>query len=141
VRYIPYYLIAVHEEAGDECVHAQLIAGRFHLRYRDTSLLASSAATQTLPEMESWVSAWLESSSRPTSELLLDAVDEDGGTACSARNGTDGRDALVAGWPKSNWEGQGWWGCRARTDMGLSHRRFWVKGLPFYGRCGATTVF
>jgi hypothetical protein len=30
-RCIPYYLIAVHEEAGDECAHEQLIADRFHL--------------------------------------------------------------------------------------------------------------
>jgi hypothetical protein len=37
---------------------------------------------------------------RPTSEFLLDVVDEDGGTACSARNGTDGREGLVAGWPR-----------------------------------------
>jgi hypothetical protein len=27
---------------------------------------------------------------RPTSELLFDIAEEDGGTACSARNGTDG---------------------------------------------------
>jgi hypothetical protein len=27
-------------------------------------------------------------------------VDEDGGTACLARNGIDGRDALVARWPR-----------------------------------------
>jgi hypothetical protein len=50
------------------------------------------------------VSAWLESFLRSTSELLLDVVDEDGGTAHAARNETYGRDALVAGWPKSNWE-------------------------------------
>jgi hypothetical protein len=50
------------------------------------------------------VSAWLESFFRSTSELLLDDVDEDRGIAYSARNGTDGRDALVVGWPKSNWE-------------------------------------
>jgi hypothetical protein len=30
-RCVPYYLIAVHEEAGDECSHEQLIADRFHL--------------------------------------------------------------------------------------------------------------
>jgi hypothetical protein len=29
---LPYYLIAVHEEASDECAHAQLIADRFRLR-------------------------------------------------------------------------------------------------------------
>jgi hypothetical protein len=38
-RYVPYSLIAVHEEAGDECAHAQLIANRFRLQYRGTSLL------------------------------------------------------------------------------------------------------
>jgi hypothetical protein len=32
VRYVPYYLIAAHEEAGDECAHAQLIADRLCLR-------------------------------------------------------------------------------------------------------------
>jgi hypothetical protein len=45
------------------------------------------------------VAAWLEFFFRPTSEFLLDVVDEDGGTTCLERNGTDGRDALVAGWP------------------------------------------
>jgi hypothetical protein len=28
-RYVPHYLIAVREEVGDECAHAQLIADRF----------------------------------------------------------------------------------------------------------------
>jgi hypothetical protein len=50
------------------------------------------------------VSAWLESYFRSTSELLLDVVNEDGGTTCSVRKGTNGRDALVTGWRKSNWE-------------------------------------
>jgi hypothetical protein len=75
----PYYLIAVHEEAGDECAHAQLIADRFRLRYRDTSLSMSNEKTQTLPETESWAAAWLEFFFRSTSELLLDVGDEDGG--------------------------------------------------------------
>jgi hypothetical protein len=57
---VPSYLIAVHEEAGDECAHAQLIADRFRLRYRDTSLSTSSEKTRTLPKTESWVAAWLE---------------------------------------------------------------------------------
>jgi hypothetical protein len=104
VRYVPYYLIAIHEEADDECAHAQLIADRLRLRYRDKSLPASSEMTWTLSRTESWVSAWLESYFRSTSELLLDVVDEDGGTTCSVRKGTNGRDALVTGWRKSNWE-------------------------------------
>jgi hypothetical protein len=79
VRYVPYYLIAVHEEAGDECAHGQLIADRFHLQYRGTSLTMSSEMTRTLPRTEAWVSTWLESFFRSTPELLLDVVDEDGG--------------------------------------------------------------
>jgi hypothetical protein len=93
--YVPYYLITVHEEAGDECAHAQLIADRLRLQYRDTSLPASSAMTRTLPRTESCVSAWLESFFRSTSELLLDVADKDRGTTCLARNETDGRDGLV----------------------------------------------
>jgi hypothetical protein len=60
VRYVPYYLIAAHEEAGDECAHAQLIADIILLRYRDTSLSTSSETTRALPTTESWVAAWLE---------------------------------------------------------------------------------
>jgi hypothetical protein len=76
-RYVPHYLIAVREEVGDECAHAQLIADRFAFD-TDTSLSTSSENTRTLPKSESWVAAWPEFF-RPTSELLLDAVDEDGG--------------------------------------------------------------
>jgi hypothetical protein len=78
-RYVLYSLIAVHEEAGDECAHAQLIADIFRLRYRDTSLSTSSETTQTLPKTESWVAAWLEFFFRSTLELLLVVGDEDGG--------------------------------------------------------------
>jgi hypothetical protein len=85
--------------------------------------------TRTLPRTESWVSAWLKSFSRPTSEFLLDVMDEDGGAAFLARNGIDERDALVAGWPRL-----------ARTDMRLSYRQFLVKGFPFHGCRGAATV-
>jgi hypothetical protein len=34
------------------------------------------------------------------SELLLVVGDEDGRTTCSARSGTDGRDALLTMWPR-----------------------------------------
>jgi hypothetical protein len=134
-----FFLIAVHEGVGNECAHEQLIADRFHLRYRDTSLPAS-VATRTLPRIESWVSTWLESFFRPTSELLLDVVDEDGGIACSARNGTDGRDGLVAGWPKTSWREN-----KSDGDVELGRIRCLVsavlgKGLPFYGRSGTATV-
>jgi hypothetical protein len=99
-RCVPYSLIAVHEEAGDGCAHEQLIADRFRLQYRYTSLSTSSEMTRTLPRTESWVSAWLESFFWSTSELLLDVVVDDRGTACSGRNETDGRDGLVVGWPR-----------------------------------------
>jgi hypothetical protein len=59
-RCVPAYLIAVHEEAGDECAHEQLLADRFRLRHRDTSLSMSNEKTRTLLKTESWVAAWLE---------------------------------------------------------------------------------
>jgi hypothetical protein len=83
----PYYPIVVHEEAANEGAHEQLIADRFRLRYRDTSLSMSNEKTRTLPKTESCVAAWLEFFFRSTSELLLDAVDEDGGQL--ARRGTE----------------------------------------------------
>jgi hypothetical protein len=55
-----YYLIAVHEEADDECAHAQLIADIILLRYRGTSLTMSSETTRALPKTESWVAAWID---------------------------------------------------------------------------------
>jgi hypothetical protein len=56
-RFVPYSLITVHEEAGDECAHGQLTADRFHLQYKDTSLPTSSEMTRTLPRTKSWLSA------------------------------------------------------------------------------------
>jgi hypothetical protein len=38
--------------------------------------------------------------SRSSSELLLEVVDEDDEIACSASGRSNGRDGLVAGWPK-----------------------------------------
>jgi hypothetical protein len=68
---LPYYLIVVHEEAGNECAHAQLIADIILLRYRDTSLSTSSRMTRTLPKTESWVAAWLEFFFRSTLSFSL----------------------------------------------------------------------
>jgi hypothetical protein len=87
-----YYLIAVHEEADDECAHAQLIADIILLRYRGTSLAMSSETTRALPKTESWVTAWLEFFFQSTLSFLLDVGDEHGRIVCSARNGIDGRD-------------------------------------------------
>jgi hypothetical protein len=56
----PYYLIAVHEEANDECAHAQLIADIILLLYRGTSLTMSSEKIRALPKTESWVAAWID---------------------------------------------------------------------------------
>jgi hypothetical protein len=55
-----YYLIAVHEEADDECAHAQLRVDIILLRYRGTSLTLSSEKTRALPKTESWVAAWID---------------------------------------------------------------------------------
>jgi hypothetical protein len=55
-----YYLVAVHEEADDECAHAQLIEDIILLRYRGTSLTMSSETTRALPKMESCVAAWID---------------------------------------------------------------------------------
>jgi hypothetical protein len=56
----PYYLIAVREEASDECAYAQLIADIILLRYRGTSLTMSSETTRALLKTESWVAAWID---------------------------------------------------------------------------------
>jgi hypothetical protein len=55
-----YYLIAVREEADDECAHAQLIADIILLRYRGTFLTMSSEKTRALPKTETWVAAWID---------------------------------------------------------------------------------
>jgi hypothetical protein len=67
----PYYLIAVHEEADDECAHAQLIADIILLQYRGTSLTMSSETTRALPKTESWAAAWLEFFLRSTLSFSL----------------------------------------------------------------------
>jgi hypothetical protein len=135
-RCIPCCLITVHEGADDECAHAQLIADKFRLRYRDTSLPASSEVTRTLPSTESWVSAWLESFFRPTSELLLNVVDEDGGTTCSARNGTDAREGLVAGGQKLAGGGTRAMVMSSSDGCEAWYRRHLAKGFPYMAAAG-----
>jgi hypothetical protein len=66
-----YYLIAVHEEADDECVHAQLIVDTILLRYKGTSLTMSNEKTRALPKTETWVTAWIDFLLSVYSELLL----------------------------------------------------------------------
>jgi hypothetical protein len=55
-----YYLIAVHEEADDECAHARLIVDTILLLYRGISLTMSSETTRTLPKTEPWAAAWID---------------------------------------------------------------------------------
>jgi hypothetical protein len=62
----PYYLIAVREEADDECAYAQLKEDIILLRYRGTSLTMSSETTRALPKTESWVAAWIDFCFRST---------------------------------------------------------------------------
>jgi hypothetical protein len=66
-----YYLIAVHEEADDECAHAQLIVDTILLRYRGTSLTMSSETIRALPKTESWVAAWIDFCFRSTPSFFL----------------------------------------------------------------------
>jgi hypothetical protein len=66
-----YYLIAVHEEADDECAHAQLIAGIILLLYRGTSLAMSSETIRALQKTESWVAAWIDFCFRSTLSFFL----------------------------------------------------------------------
>jgi hypothetical protein len=66
-----YYLIAVHEEADDECAHAQLIADIILLLYRGTSLTMSSETTRALPKTESWVAACIDFCFRSTLSFFL----------------------------------------------------------------------
>jgi hypothetical protein len=61
-----YYLIAVREEADDECAHAQLIADTILLRHRGTSLTMSSETTRALPKTEPWAAAWINFCFRST---------------------------------------------------------------------------
>jgi hypothetical protein len=98
-RCVPYYLITVREEAGDECVHAQLIADIIRLRYRDTSLSTSSKTTRALPETESWVAAWLEFSFRATLSFSSTSGTNTENSLLG-KNEIDGRDALVAVYPR-----------------------------------------
>jgi hypothetical protein len=53
----PHCLNAVHEEAGDECVHEKLKEDRFRRWCRGTSLQASNEVTQSTPRIEPWSAA------------------------------------------------------------------------------------
>jgi hypothetical protein len=66
-----YYLIAVHEEAGDGGAHAQLLADIILLLYRGTSLTMSSETTRALPKTESCVAAWIDFCFRSTPSFFL----------------------------------------------------------------------
>jgi hypothetical protein len=67
----PYYLIAVHEEADDECAHAQLRADIILVLYRVTSLTLSSETTRALPKTKSWMEAWIGFCFRSTPSFFL----------------------------------------------------------------------
>jgi hypothetical protein len=91
----PYYLMAVHEEAGDECAHAQLIADIFRLQYKNTSLATSSETNRALLKTKSWVAAWPEFFFRPTLSFSSTSGTNTENSLLG-KNEIDGRDALVA---------------------------------------------
>jgi hypothetical protein len=94
-----YYLIAVHEEADNECAHAQLIADIILLRYRGTSLTMSSETTRALPKTESWVAAWIDFCFRSTLSFFSTSgtKTED---SLLGKNEIEGSDAPVARWSR-----------------------------------------
>jgi hypothetical protein len=91
----PYYLIAVREEADDECAYAQLIADIILLRYRGTSLTMSSEMTRALPKTESWVAAWIDFCFRSTPSFFLTSEMKTENSLLGKIEGA-GRGALVA---------------------------------------------
>jgi hypothetical protein len=103
-----YYLIAVHEEADDECAHAQLRADLILLLYRGTSLTMSSKTTRALPKTESWVAAWIDfcflstssfflTSEMKTENSLLERIEVGGRrTRTVIPSGSDGNGAFVS---------------------------------------------
>jgi hypothetical protein len=73
-------------------------------------------------------------------ELLLEVVDEDGETTCSASGRSNGRDGLVAGWPKTSWRGkQERRHCRARRQTRIGNGNT-AGGFPFLYLNGNATV-
>jgi hypothetical protein len=90
-----YYLIAVHEEADDECAHAQLIVDTILLLYRGTFLTMSSETTRALPKTESWVAAWIDFCFRSTPSFFLMSVTKTKNSLLGKIE-VAGRDTLVA---------------------------------------------
>jgi hypothetical protein len=91
-----YYLIAVYEEADDECAHAQPTVDTILLLYRGTFLTMSSEKTRALPKTESWVAAWIDfcllsnpnfflTSETKTENNLLGKIEVSGGGASSGK--------------------------------------------------------
>jgi hypothetical protein len=90
-----YYLIAVREEADDECAHAQLIADTILLRHRGTSLTMSSETTRALPKTEPWVAAWINFCFQSTPSFFLASEMKTENSLLGKIEGA-GRDTLVA---------------------------------------------
>jgi hypothetical protein len=90
-----YYLIAVHEEADDECAHAQLRADIILLLHRGTSLTMSSETTRALPKTESWVAAWIDFFLRSNPSFFLTSEMKTESSSLG-RIEVAGRGALVA---------------------------------------------
>jgi hypothetical protein len=90
-----YYLIAVHEEADDECAHAQLTVDTILLLYRGTSLTMSSETIRALPKTESWVAAWIDFCFQSTPSFFLTSEMKTENNLLGKIEGA-GRDILVA---------------------------------------------
>jgi hypothetical protein len=129
----PYSLIAVHEEAGDECAHAQLIADILYLHYRGTSLSTSNEKTRALPKTESCVAAWLEFFFWSTLSFFSTSGTKTEGSLLGEEQNRRER------WPSGNVAKASRQKNKKGDDIEL--RRFWVKGFPFMAAAGLQRSF
>jgi hypothetical protein len=136
----PHCLNAVHEEAGDGCVHEKLKEDKLRRRCRGTSLQASCGGTRTSPRTEPW------SAMKVGVLLSIFFRASFGGcrrrrrTACLGSGRSNDRDGLVAGWTKTSRRGkQEWRHCRARKQARLGYGN--TAGVfPFLYLNGNATV-
>jgi hypothetical protein len=93
-----------------------------------------------LKQTGAWSTMELGFFSRSSSKLPLEAIDEDGESACSMSGRSNDGEGLVVGWPKNKPEGQEWRHCRARDLVRLGNSNT-AGGFPFlYPNRNATVI-
>jgi hypothetical protein len=127
----PHCLNAVHEEAGDECVHGKLKEGKLRRRCRDTSLQVSSRGARTSPRTKAW--------SVMQARVLLSVFFRASSGGCQQRR----LNSLLGEWAKQRqrWASggltktsrrgkQGWRHCQPRKQARLGNGNT-ADGFPF----------